>query len=87
MAGARNLGRPINSPGWDFSPRLSPDRSYLCFGSNRRFTDRLLDCDELLARTRSPGNGLRDIYQVDMAALAIFFACRVSGGPSGLRAE
>lgn len=75
----RNLGEPINSVAWDFSPRLSPDGRYLFFTSNRGFGDRTperrLDYEELLKTLRAPGNGLRDIYQVDLSALDLQPGC------------
>lgn len=75
----RNLGDRINSPGWDFAPRVSPDGRYLFFTSNRtsinRPPDRRLDYRGLLARIRGSGNGLRDIYQVDYSALGLRPPC------------
>ncbi len=35
-----NLGEPINSSGWDFSPKISPDGKYFLFASNRGFADK-----------------------------------------------
>jgi Tol biopolymer transport system component len=75
----QNLGEPINSSAWDFSPRISPDGRYLFFTSNRGFGDRppekRLDYEELERRLHSPGNGLRDIYQVDLSALNLRPGC------------
>jgi hypothetical protein len=69
----RNLGPPINSTGWDFGPRLSPDGRLFFFTSNRGFGSspllRALTFEELEQRVRSPQNGLRDIYVVDAAVL------------------
>jgi Tol biopolymer transport system component len=69
----RNLGDPINSDGWEFGARISPDGKYLFFTSNRGVLDkplpRRLDYRDLTNAIRSPGNGLRDIYQVDASAL------------------
>jgi Tol biopolymer transport system component len=69
----RHPGPPINSTGWDFAPRLSPDGKIFIFTSNRGFgsqgPDRTLDFDQLERRLRSPGNGLRDIYYVSADAL------------------
>ena len=66
-------GPPINSTGWDFAPRLSPDGKIFIFTSNRGFgsqgPDRTLSFDQLEQRLRSPGSGLRDIYYVSAAAL------------------
>jgi hypothetical protein len=66
-------GPPINSTGWDFAPRLSPDGKIFIFTSNRGFgsqgLDRALGFDQLEQRLRAPGNGLRDIYYVSAAAL------------------
>lgn len=71
----RNLGDSINSDGWEFGAKLSPDGKYLFFTSNRGVLDkplgRRLDYPELIEAIRSPGNGLRDIYQVDASALHI----------------
>ena len=68
----RHPGPPINSTGWDFAPRLSPDGKIFVFTSNRRddsyggseALDRALTFDELQRRLHAPGNGLRDIYYV-----------------------
>ena len=71
----RNLGDSINSDGWDFGAKISPDGKYLFFTSNRGVLDkplpRQLDYRELIEAIRSPGNGLRDIYQVDVSALGL----------------
>ncbi|HZS05430.1 MAG TPA: hypothetical protein VFD58_11390 [Blastocatellia bacterium] len=70
---AVNLGEKINTGAREFSPRLSPDGRYLFFTSNRGFADRPLErrlsYQELMTRLRSPRNGLRDIYQMDLGAL------------------
>lgn len=69
----RNLGDAVNSPGWEFGAKLTPDGRRLLFTSTRgqfdRPLDRRLDYRELLTVIRGPGNGLRDIWQVDAAAL------------------
>lgn len=69
----RHPGPPINSSGWDFAPRLSPDGKVFVFTSNRGFgsqpLDRALSFDQLERRLRAPGNGLRDIYYVSADAL------------------
>ena len=66
-------GPPLNSPAWDFAPRLSPDGRIFIFTSNRGFgsqgLDRRLDFDQLERRLHSAGNGLRDIYYVSADAL------------------
>jgi hypothetical protein len=68
-----NLGDKINSVGWDFSPKLSPDGKWFFFTSNRGFTDKPLEkrlsYKELLQKLHSPGNGLRDIYKIDISVL------------------
>jgi dipeptidyl aminopeptidase/acylaminoacyl peptidase len=74
----RNLAE-INSPAWDFGPRLSPDGRFLLFTSNRTATDRTptraQSFHDLLARIRAPGNGLRDVYRVETQALALRSPC------------
>ena len=70
-----NLGDPINSSGWDFSPKISPDGKYFFFTSNRGFADkpleRRLTYKELIGRLHNSQNGLRDIYQVEISALKL----------------
>ena len=67
------LDAPINSPAWDFAPRITPDGRTLLFTSSRGSVGRGLDhtvtYEELLSRLHSPGNGLRDIYYVAVSAL------------------
>ena len=70
----RHPGPPINSPGWDFAPRLSPDGKIFVFTSNRGFgsqaLDRKLSSMSCERRLHAPGNGLRDIYYVSADAIA-----------------
>lgn len=69
----QNLGDIINSKGWEFGPKISPDGKYLFFTSNRSFfdhpLDRRLNYRELQDKIRSPGNGLNDIYKIDAGLL------------------
>ncbi|GAP66430.1 hypothetical protein MBSD_n1738 [Mizugakiibacter sediminis] len=75
----RNLGAPVNSYAWEFGAKLSPDGRYLYFASNRGYghepLPRALDIAALNARLHAPGNGLRDIYRVETAALALHSPC------------
>ena len=57
----RNLGPTINSPQSDFAPAFSPDGNYLFFTSERPGVVPASD------GARPPG----DVYQIDVAALAI----------------
>jgi Tol biopolymer transport system component len=70
-----NLGRDVNSPTVEFCPILSPDGRYLFITSDRGFADRpmarRLTYPEFEARARGSGNGLGDIYRVDLRALGI----------------
>lgn len=70
---ARNLGDEINSHREEYSPMVSPDGKYFFFSSarGRRPSGKQMDYAELLAWLRGPGNGLGDIYQVDLSALGI----------------
>lgn len=68
---ARNLGDPINSRFLEISPKISPDGRWFFFTSSRtNFTGKPFDTrkstNEYLAILRGPGNGLGDIYQVDL---------------------
>lgn len=71
----RNLGDAVNSTGSEYGAKPSPDGKYLFFCSNRALVDRPLDhrlsYAELTKKLHEPGNGLNDIYQVDMSALDI----------------
>lgn len=75
----RSLGPEVNSPAWDFGPRLSPDGRFLFFTSNRAGAEpvpgRARGFDELVASLRSPGNGLRDVYRIEASALDLRSSC------------
>ena len=70
-----NLGDKINSSGNEYSPTISPDGKYFFWTSTRGFADKPLEkrlnYQELMNRLRSPGNGLGDIYQIDIGVLSI----------------
>jgi Tol biopolymer transport system component len=69
------LAIKINSGGNEYSPTISPDGKYFFWTSTRGFADKPLEkrlnYQELTNRLRSPGNGLGDIYQIDMDVLRI----------------
>ena len=71
----QNLGAEVNSPAVEFCPILSPDGRYLFITSDRGFADRpqtkALTHSEFEARAHGPGNGLGDVYRVDLRALGI----------------
>jgi Tol biopolymer transport system component len=67
---AVNLGRPINTPALEISPYLTPDGRYLFFGSSRLTRvepQGPRTYDQLLAGLRGPGNGLGDLYRVELS--------------------
>lgn len=73
---ARNLGAPINSPAFEVGLKFSPDGKTLFYSSSRGvFTgkpfDKRMDTKDLLGVLRGPGNGLGDIYSVDVEALGL----------------
>ena len=71
---ARNLGEPINSRFLEISPKISPDGRWFFFTSTRGifvgkpFATRKTSA-EMMNAFHGPGNGLGDIYQVDIHAL------------------
>jgi len=72
---AVNLGDKINSSGSEYSPMVTPDGKYF-FWSSTRSTPvtsqaKRLTYSDLMTKLRNPGNGLGDIYQIDIAALNI----------------
>ena len=70
-----NLGDAINSPGYEFSPQISPDGKYFFFTSSKGFNapsfSSRLNYSELMQKLRGPGNGLGDIYFVDLSAIKL----------------
>lgn len=72
---AKNLGEKFSSSGFEYSPKLSPDGKYFFFTSTRGFgtepLNKRLNYKELIEKLRGPGNGLGDIYQVDISALKL----------------
>ena len=72
---ATNLGDKINSSGSEYSPMVTPDGKYFFWSSTRSLPatsqTRRLTYADLLNKLRNPGNGLGDIYQIDIAALSI----------------
>jgi hypothetical protein len=72
------LGAGVNSKGWEFGPRPSPDGRTLFFTSNRRtwaVPERALDLEGLTDRLVRPGNGLRDVYAVELSAVRLRSPC------------
>lgn len=73
-----NLGNKVNSRGIEYSPMISPDGKYFFWTSTRNFTDapieKRLDTQAMMEKLRSAGNGLGDIYQIDLAELHAFDA-------------
>jgi len=69
------LGGGVNSPAGDFNQSVSPDGRWLYFSSTRGRFDRVPDAPlgyaELQRRLTGVGNGLGDIYRVEMSRLGI----------------
>jgi Tol biopolymer transport system component len=66
------VGAGVNSPATEYSPGISPDGRTFFWASARETFDtggRALTYRELNDRLTRPGNGLGDIYQIDLAAL------------------
>jgi len=78
----RPLGAGVNSAGWEFGPRFSPDGRTFYFTSNRSdwpaSPAKALSVAELERKLSAPGNGLRDVYQVPAAALDLRSPCPAS---------
>ncbi len=71
----QHLGNGINSTGGDFNQSVSPDGKYLYFSSTRGFfdtiPDRPLEYPEMQRRLTGIGNGLGDIYRIEMSQLGV----------------
>jgi hypothetical protein len=69
----QNLGNKINSGGTEYSPKISPDGKYFFWSSTRGLTEasmeKRLDTTAMMEKFRTAGNGLGDIYQVDLSEL------------------
>ena len=72
---AKNLGAPINSAADELSPRITPDGKYFFWASARSTIDKpktkSWSFAELLNAYHSPGNGLGDIYYMDISTLKL----------------
>ncbi len=72
---AKNLGEPINSSADEFSAKITPDGKYFFWASARSLIDKpkgkKWTIDELSNAYHDPGNGLGDIYYIDVSALRI----------------
>ena len=69
---ARNLGPAINSPALEISPYITPDRRYFFFASARSDTTlpgSARNYAQLIDWLRGPGNGLGDIYRLELDAV------------------
>jgi WD40-like Beta Propeller Repeat len=69
-----NFGPEINSPGRELSPKLTPDGKYLVWMSCRVAALPAKPprhaTAEVLQELHAPGNGLGDIYQIDVSAVS-----------------
>jgi len=72
---AKNLGAPINSSADEFSAKITPDGKHFFWASTRSTIDqpkiRSWTLQELSNAYQGPGNGLGDIYYIDISALKI----------------
>ena len=68
-----NLGPEINSPARELSPKLTPNGKYLIWMSCRApalpSKPQRRTTAEVLEDLHAPGNGLGDIYQIDVSAV------------------
>jgi hypothetical protein len=68
-----NLGPEINSPERELSPKLTPDGKYLIWTSCRlpalAAKPSKRTTDQVLQELRAPGNGVGDIYLIDVSAV------------------
>jgi Tol biopolymer transport system component len=69
-----NLGAPINSPGYEFAAKFTPDGKYLIWGSARdtNFPPKSkMTTEQSEKALHAPGNGLGSIYIIDASVLAV----------------
>lgn len=74
-AAPRNLGGHVNTIRDELSPVVTPDGRYFFWTSCRSFvdepTERIRTYADLLGHLRMTGNGLGDLYQIDLAELGL----------------
>lgn len=84
---AQNLGDKINSSALDFCPTIPLGGKYLFFSSERGFADAPLKTRltyrQFLKKIRNPGNGLGDLYRVDLSVLNLIQRTATIGGWGG----
>jgi hypothetical protein len=75
MTKAKNLGSPINSIADELSPKITFDGKYFFWASARSTIDKPKDRSfsfaELSKAYHGPGNGLGDIYYLQISALKL----------------
>jgi Tol biopolymer transport system component len=72
FAPRRALKNPLNSPGWDWCPSVSPDGRWFYFSSSRvRTHPAPASYQELIDQLRGPGNGHGDVYRVPFTELGL----------------
>lgn len=80
---AESVGGGVNSSANEYAPKISPDGKYFFWTSTRstmsKLADKPFDTQAYLAAIRGPGNGLGDIYQIDLAALNLQPKCGKTG--------
>ena len=76
---AVSVGAGVNSTAQEYSPKISPDGKYFFWTSTRNdmktISQRMFDTRAYLDRIHAPGNGLGDIYQIDIEALGLEHKC------------
>jgi len=71
---AENLGEPFSSAGYEFAPKISPDGKYFFFSSTRNTMPdptTKLSTEAYEKLLHGPGNGLGDVYFIDVSALPL----------------
>jgi len=76
---AASLGGGVNSAANEYSPKITPNGKIFFWTSTRSMMKTLsqapFDTSAYLERIRGPGNGLGDIYQIDIGALGLKKQC------------
>ena len=84
---AEPLGAGVNSTGNEYAPKISPDGKYFFWSSTRtdvaKLSQKPFDTEAYLQRIHAPGNGLGDIYQIDLDALKLHSPCAAGEVPRG----
>ncbi len=81
---AQNLGDQVNTPAREYTPAMTPNGKYLFWTSDRSLMAEPgaapMTYEELSEKLHNPGNGLGDLYMIDLAGVQPMAPAGADGG-------